>query len=195
MGMFDHVYINIKCPYCGKESEIECQTKMLDCELETWRKGDFVGTTKYEHLECAADCHSDECVSWQNNKIGYTSGFGRIFDVLVKLKNGVVTGEYEIISSFDVDDEPTKKGDEQEPTQKTEDAPPPNPAAEFLKLNGFFQEKENTFSNKTCFIEIHHDYYSVTDKEGSMYSHDLNIYWLIGVLTYRGHLEKNYKQN
>lgn len=96
MGMFDSVRINIKCPYCQKESEIECQTKELDCVMHSWKKGDYVGTKKHNYLTCIADCHSKECVDWRYEEIGYRSGFGRMFYVKVKLDNGIVTGEYEI---------------------------------------------------------------------------------------------------
>ena len=97
MGMFDSIHIDIKCPYCGNTSLIECQTKATECILEVWHKGDNIGTDQFKYLDCAADCLSEECVKWQDKKIGYHSGFGRIFDVRVMLSDGVVTGEYEII--------------------------------------------------------------------------------------------------
>lgn len=96
MGMFDSVYLNIKCPHCNNESEIECQTKDLDCNLEVWRKGDFVGTHKYNDLDCLASCQSVECMEWERQSAGYSSGFGRMFYLRVFLNNGIVTGEYEI---------------------------------------------------------------------------------------------------
>lgn len=78
MGMYDSIVINIKCPSCGNEYKREAQTKQLDCDLEVWRKGDFV-TTKYNDLDCLTDCRCD-----------------KIFNVNIKLKKGVVTGEYEL---------------------------------------------------------------------------------------------------
>lgn len=96
MGMFDSAYIDIKCPYCGQKSEIECQTKELDCSLDVWRKGDFVGDKTLTHLDCIADCRSKECMDFEEKRIGYRSGFGRMFYVNVKLEDGIVTGEYEI---------------------------------------------------------------------------------------------------
>ena len=99
MGMFDSVYLNIKCPYCGNESDIECQTKDLDCNLEVWRKGDFVGSDKYNSLDCLADCHSKECIDHKIKEVGYRSGAGRFFYLEVMLKEGIVTGEYKISST------------------------------------------------------------------------------------------------
>jgi len=81
MGMFDSIKIDIKCPTCGNESEKEAQTKELECNLEVWRKGDFV-TDKYNYIGCLTDC---KC--------------GESFYVDVKLDKGVVTGEYELTSN------------------------------------------------------------------------------------------------
>ena len=96
MGMFDSVWIDIKCPYCENTSLIECQTKAVECMLEVWHKGDNIGTNQFNYLDCHADCHDKECVKWQDKEIGYRSGFGRGFYVRIMLLNGVVTGDYEI---------------------------------------------------------------------------------------------------
>lgn len=64
---------------------------------------------------------------------------------------------------------------------------------EFLLLNNFKKIGDNKFINVNCEVEISNDIYSITDNEGStMYSKDLNIYWLIGVLTYYEHIDRNY---
>ena len=96
MGMFDSAYIDIKCPFCGQISGIECQTKELDCNLDVWRKGQFVGDITLSKLNCIADCLSDECKDYEEKNRGYRSGFGRMFEVDVKLSLGIVTGEYQI---------------------------------------------------------------------------------------------------
>ena len=101
MGMYDSFYLEIKCPYCGMLSEIECQTKELDSQLEEWRKGDYIGTTQFNFLECIADCRTAICKAWQNKKMGYSSGFGRSCEVRVRLEEGIVTGEYEILDLWD----------------------------------------------------------------------------------------------
>lgn len=58
----------------------------------------------------------------------------------------------------------------------------------FLELNKFEKGKvghDNEYSNPQCKIIIHDDYYEVVMLDtAAMYSTDLNIYWLIGVLTY-----------
>ena len=94
--MFDSVKIDIKCPYCGETSEIEAQTKELQCMLEVWRKGDFV-TDKLNSLDCLADCESKECKEHETKEYGYCSGSGRFFYVRILLENGKVSGEYNII--------------------------------------------------------------------------------------------------
>ena len=97
MGMYDSIFIKIKCPYCGKISEIECQTKELSCGLKRWYKGDNVRTSNFRYLYCLADCHSSECLKWEEDKVGYRSGFGRSFTVEVHIGNeGAVTGLYKL---------------------------------------------------------------------------------------------------
>lgn len=73
-----------------------------------------------------------------------------------------------------------------------------NDVIKFLTENGFesFGTSGNTFKNDKCIvtINIELEYYSVANKDNErMYSPDLNIYWLIGVLTYYGYIDKNYK--
>jgi len=67
----------------------------------------------------------------------------------------------------------------------------------FLLKNGF-KKKRGLFYNDKCQIKIFSDVYKITfDESGndySMYSKNHNIYWLIGVLTYYGLMDKNYNQ-
>lgn len=81
----------------------------------------------------------------------------------------------------------------------------------FLLRNGFSNPKTNFFVNQYCDIEIIEEikdseisneiysYYKITfrtkDYRENMiiYSDDLQIYWLIGALTYTGLMDKNYK--
>lgn len=67
---------------------------------------------------------------------------------------------------------------------------------EFLLKNGFNQEDEpNHYVNEVCSVLIEDDHYAVANANGdAMYSNGLNIYWLIGVLTYYGYMWKHYKQ-
>lgn len=81
MGMFDSIKIKMKCPYCREISEIEAQTKDLECDLEVWKVGDFV-TNKLNYLECLSDC--PQCKEF--------------FDIKIFLKGGKVSGDYEILN-------------------------------------------------------------------------------------------------
>jgi sarcosine oxidase delta subunit len=94
MGMYDSIYLQIKCPFCGQTSEMECQTKELDCELKRFRKGDNIDTNGIEELDCIVDCHSRECMAYQDRQDGYSSGFGRLFYVIVDAPLGLITGKY-----------------------------------------------------------------------------------------------------
>jgi hypothetical protein len=96
MGMFDSVIMDMKCPYCGEVSEIEVQTKQLECNMEVWRVGDYV-TDDLNFLTCYGDCTQPECKEYSIKKRGYWSGWGRMFDVKIMLDGGRISGEYEII--------------------------------------------------------------------------------------------------
>lgn len=64
----------------------------------------------------------------------------------------------------------------------------------FLKENGFKTMERNSYANNKCNIVITPDNYEVANNNGdTMYSRDLNIYWLIGVLTYYGFIPKDYE--
>ncbi len=75
---------------------------------------------------------------------------------------------------------------------------------DFLKINGFTHNKEkHNFTNNHCIITIEQgfdesgetcDYYCVDTNKGTSYSYNLEIYWLIGYLTYYGYMDKDYKK-
>lgn len=66
---------------------------------------------------------------------------------------------------------------------------------EFLILNGFEKIEKNSFTNDLCNVTIEKDHYAVADNQGNtMYSDNLKIYWLIGILTYFRFIGKNYNQ-
>ena len=94
MGFFDSIFINIKCPYCGQTSEMECQTKQIGKNLNIYYKGDFIDE-KLTDLDCISGCHSKECTDYERKTFGYNSGFGRMIHLNLKLDEGVITGEYE----------------------------------------------------------------------------------------------------
>lgn len=95
MGCFDSINIEMVCPYCGKESLMEAQTKELECILKVWKLDDFV-SKKYNYLDCHATCKSDECMEYMKEKHSNIIGFGRGFTVKVYLKHGCVSGKYRV---------------------------------------------------------------------------------------------------
>lgn len=67
----------------------------------------------------------------------------------------------------------------------------------FLIKNGFDRMETNSYANDKCNVVINNNggYYAVANNLGDvMYSNDLTIYWLIGVLTYYDYIDKNYKK-
>lgn len=98
MGMFDSVMLEVKCPYCGTEKELDLQTKEFSCRLAVWRKGDFIDSNT-KGFDTIAECLEQNCPGVQpmpKTHIGdeYTS---RFFYAHVYLKRGRVTGKYKII--------------------------------------------------------------------------------------------------
>jgi len=70
-----------------------------------------------------------------------------------------------------------------------------NAVKAFLRANGFSRSKKNIYINDKCSIVINRVCYTVIyNKREMMFSNNLNIYWLIGVLTYYGYMDKDYKQ-
>lgn len=65
----------------------------------------------------------------------------------------------------------------------------------FLELNGL-EYKNGSWENDKCIVTIQDDHYHLTFKdslEWNMFSNDLNIYWLVGVLTWYDLIDKNFK--
>lgn len=64
----------------------------------------------------------------------------------------------------------------------------------FLLKNGFaLIEGKNHYANDMCGVVINESNIEVANNEGYvMYSQDLNIYWLVGYLTYSNFIPKNY---
>lgn len=76
-------------------------------------------------------------------------------------------------------------------------------AKDFLEKNGFIESIiiPNRYNKGKNFVEIRNRTFEngeyrvyIQENGSSMYSKDLNIYWLIGVLTYYGLIDKNYKK-
>lgn len=100
MGMFDSIYMKVKCPFCGIEKVRECQTKDLDNNLERWNVGDNTGHPEEDKLDCIVGCE-DGCGRKMRSEWLLPNGqrreyiSGRHFYIFVKTPLGLVTGEYE----------------------------------------------------------------------------------------------------
>lgn len=74
----------------------------------------------------------------------------------------------------------------------------PTPIKEFLLTNGFIEgSDDDTFRRGNTIVKFckhlgEYDHYEIQIGEGSMFSPDLQIYWVIGVLTYYGLIPKDY---
>lgn len=66
----------------------------------------------------------------------------------------------------------------------------------FLEANRFkLVESNNHYANDMCGVVINEDNIEVANNNGDvMYSHDLNIYWLVGMLTWYGYIPQNYSK-
>jgi len=77
----------------------------------------------------------------------------------------------------------------------------PKQIEEFLIKNEFEPKGEDEFFNERCSIVYHKEkhktkfvgFYEFKFEDGSIFSRDENIYYLIGVLTYYNLINKNYK--
>lgn len=94
MGMFDSIYLDVKCPRCGADGLKEFQTKDMECELNTYHAGDKVADDKYRYLDCRAMCVSPECLKWEQDTYkGMSNGFGFGWDARVKVaEGGIIVG-------------------------------------------------------------------------------------------------------
>ena len=64
---------------------------------------------------------------------------------------------------------------------------------QFLKRNGFRNIEGKLYTNGKCLVIIKKDHYIIENKnKDKFYSEDLNIYWLIGFLTFYDFIDKNY---
>ena len=64
---------------------------------------------------------------------------------------------------------------------------------ELLVKNGFSKIESNHYVNYMCEVKIFKNHYHILENsKSSIYSDNLNIYWLIGYLTYYDLMDKNY---
>jgi hypothetical protein len=102
MGMYDSIYLDYVCPYCNQKSEMEFQTKDLDCLCDVFHVGDFVGN-RLNYLNVIAGCHSPECQGRADKHgcsfQGSPTGFGALFEAKLKVIGGAIANEvYDVIT-------------------------------------------------------------------------------------------------
>ena len=98
MGFYCSVIIPVRCPKCGTLEERECQTKDLNSFflMDVWRTGDNILADFPKELQCIAACSQTSCGKLESfNGKPYVQGWH--FTVVVKLDNGVITGDHEAI--------------------------------------------------------------------------------------------------
>jgi|GEM_PF-2395667 len=117
MGMYDSIFMECKCPYCGETSRMEFQTKDLGRTLYSYEPGnsvsefteifpastpDNVVRRPLQHLNVNGQCKSAKCQEIADKLWiilqGRPSGFGAIFGAKLKLVNGIISNEL-----FDID--------------------------------------------------------------------------------------------
>lgn len=83
MGMFDSIYMKVKCPKCGYEATTECQTKDAECLLSVYEEGDEIAGLheNSSYVNCIVSC--DACQNF--------------YDLKIFIDNKKVTSKYEII--------------------------------------------------------------------------------------------------
>lgn len=73
---------------------------------------------------------------------------------------------------------------------------------EFLENNGFERDEHepSIYRGKKCNVRIFHSYFTIASRDwpdtkdlGFLHSKDLNIFWLVGALTWHGLIDKDYK--
>ena len=84
MGLFDTLWLEIKCPKCKTTETRKVQTKDFECCLNDFKVGDVVDSTISEKkIDGATDCNN--CDIW--------------IDVICNIKNTKLTDEYKITST------------------------------------------------------------------------------------------------
>jgi len=101
LGLYDSIYLKVKCPYCGEISKMEFQTKEGSCSMDTYRKGMIFDRGQFRKIYAYGSCQSLTCQFeaakesvWTR---GYYGGFSRSFDVIIYCdEKGKITGKFKI---------------------------------------------------------------------------------------------------
>lgn len=100
--MFDSIYVNIVCPFCGVASLMECQTKELECECKTYNVRDVI-SKNVRSLDTITQCKSKECyfVPKKTEEMTLSQFSSKIkrtfFNVRLFIRHQEITGDYEIL--------------------------------------------------------------------------------------------------
>lgn len=95
--MFDSILMLVKCPFCGQTTQMECQTKDLDCRLYRWKVGDNTEHPEEKELYCCATCYTNECLDREERKSGKKWGNQAYFELLLETPLGLITGKYRLL--------------------------------------------------------------------------------------------------
>lgn len=100
MGMYDSIYLDLRCPNCGQISNMECQTKDSFCTLHVYKVGDIIPVEygeSFEYLNASASCRQKICLDWEKNRYqGRIIGFGFGFRIKIFLDKGRITNRVEL---------------------------------------------------------------------------------------------------
>jgi hypothetical protein len=103
MGLYDSIYLRVKCPKCKQENLLECQTKDLGCSMEEYFIDDHIDTksnglfseiTQVKKVHCITECRSYECLEVVRMPDGKKEKKGYYFMLYLILRGGKITGEY-----------------------------------------------------------------------------------------------------
>jgi len=102
MGLYDSIYLKVKCPYCKETSIMEFQTKEGRCGMYSYRKGHKFDKGQFRRVEAYGTCDSLTCQLEAAKEsvwtAGYYGGFPRGFDVIIYCdEKGKITGKIKII--------------------------------------------------------------------------------------------------
>lgn len=101
MGLYDSIYLKVKCPYCGEISKMEFQTKEGSCSMGIYKKGTIFERGQFRKIYAYGNCDSLTC-QFESAKeavwtMGYYGGFSRSFDVIIYCdEKGKITGKIKI---------------------------------------------------------------------------------------------------
>lgn len=87
MGIYDTIYLKMRCPYCKEVSEMDFQTKDGNICMHNYKVGDVFQNGQFRRINAIGSCNSLTCQLeaakesvWTS---GYYGGFTRSFDAYI----------------------------------------------------------------------------------------------------------------